>query len=59
LRLSTLALRLFATFLLLCITALAVPPVLAAPDARRLDPVRLQLKWLHQFQFAGFYAALE
>lgn len=32
----------------------------AAPaDTRRLDPVRLQLKWLHQFQFAGFYAALE
>src|SRR5262245_65710538 len=22
-------------------------------------PVRLQLKWRHQFQFAGFYAALE
>ena len=21
--------------------------------------VRLQLKWYHQFQFAGFYAALE
>ena len=25
----------------------------------RLDPVRLQLKWTHQFQFAGYYAALE
>jgi signal transduction histidine kinase len=24
-----------------------------------LDPVRLQLKWSHQFQFAGFYAAVE
>lgn len=28
----------------------------AAPE---LDPVRLQLKWRHQFQFAGYYAALE
>src|SRR5689334_20786283 len=25
----------------------------------RTVPVRLQLKWRHQFQFAGFYAALE
>ena len=24
-----------------------------------LDKVRLQLKYLHQFQFAGYYAALE
>ncbi len=24
-----------------------------------LEPVRLQLKWKHQFQFAGYYAALE
>ena len=23
----------------------------------RADPVRLQLKWHHQFQFAGYYAA--
>ena len=29
--------------------------VLAAPDER----VTLQLKWRHQFQFAGYYAALE
>ncbi|MBS97928.1 MAG: hypothetical protein CMI01_04560 [Oceanospirillaceae bacterium] len=27
------------------------------PD--NLTPVRVQLKWLHQFQFAGFYAAIE
>ena len=26
---------------------------------RRLDTVTLQLKWKHQFQFAGYYAALE
>ena len=32
-----------------------------APTARaeRLDSVTLQLKWHHQFQFAGYYAALE
>lgn len=24
-----------------------------------LEPVRLQLKWQHQFQFAGYYAAVE
>lgn len=27
--------------------------------AATLRPVRLQLKWTHQFQFAGFYAAVE
>jgi signal transduction histidine kinase len=26
---------------------------------RALDHVRLQLKWTHQFQFAGYYAAIE
>jgi len=26
---------------------------------RALDHVRLQLKWVHQFQFAGYYAAIE
>lgn len=41
-----------------------VPTVLAAqpsegPSARQnLDSVRLQLKWKHQFQFAGYYAAV-
>ena len=29
----------------------------AAPKS--LDTVRLQLKWRHQFQFAGYYAAIE
>lgn len=41
--------------LLLCgtfapVTAAQTPP---------LDQVRLQLKWRHQFQFAGYYAAIE
>ncbi|WP_373020103.1 ABC transporter substrate-binding protein [Thiomicrorhabdus sp.] len=31
--------------------------VLASPAG--LTPVKLQLKWHHQFQFAGYYAALE
>lgn len=29
----------------------------AAQDVAGLQTVRLQLKWLHQFQFAGYYAA--
>jgi len=32
-------------------------PLQARPSAR--ESVILQLKWLHQFQFAGYYAALE
>jgi|GEM_PF-1704344 len=32
---------------------------LAPAAASAADAVRLQLKWLHQFQFAGYYAALE
>ena len=30
-----------------------------AEGARQLEPVVLQLKWQHQFQFAGYYAAVE
>ncbi len=30
-----------------------------ADPTKPLEPVRLQLKWLHQFQFAGYYAAIE
>ena len=33
--------------------------MLALPAAQALDRVTLQLKWHHQFQFAGYYAALE
>jgi PAS domain S-box-containing protein len=28
-------------------------------DVSSLKPVRLQLKWKHQYQFAGYYAAIE
>jgi ABC-type nitrate/sulfonate/bicarbonate transport system substrate-binding protein len=31
----------------------------ASPPAAALEQVSLQLKWKHQFQFAGYYAALE
>jgi ABC-type nitrate/sulfonate/bicarbonate transport system substrate-binding protein len=33
--------------------------LLGASAAQALGAVTLQLKWLHQFQFAGYYAALE
>ncbi|WP_314960827.1 ABC transporter substrate-binding protein [Bradyrhizobium cosmicum] len=33
--------------------------LLAAHPAAALDQVSLQLKWKHQFQFAGYYQALE
>jgi ABC-type nitrate/sulfonate/bicarbonate transport system substrate-binding protein len=39
---------------------MAVAVVLLAPHpAEALDQVSMQLKWKHQFQFAGYYAALE
>jgi len=34
-------------------------PCLSAAIADAHDTVRIQLKWKHQFQFAGYYAALE
>lgn len=41
--------------LTLALLAGGVPLAQAAPGA--LEAVRLQLKWRHQFQFAGYYAA--
>ncbi len=32
---------------------------LPVPAAETLTPVTVQLKWFHQFQFAGFYAAID
>ncbi|MBU1776536.1 MAG: ABC transporter substrate-binding protein, partial [Gammaproteobacteria bacterium] len=40
----------------LCAALLAVSFM---PQAQALDEVTLQLKWLHQFQFAGYYMAEE
>lgn len=34
-------------------------PAPAQHESGRLDPITLQLKWQHQFQSAGFYAAIE
>jgi diguanylate cyclase (GGDEF)-like protein/PAS domain S-box-containing protein len=39
--------------------ALVLLLILASGAAQALDSVTLQLKWRHQFQFAGYYAALE
>lgn len=36
-----------------------VPPINAGPKNGPLTRITLQLKWYHQFQFAGFYAAKE
>src|SRR6266850_1034706 len=41
----------------LIMAACLVP--LATHSAAALDQVSIQLKWKHQFQFAGYYAALE
>src|SRR5262245_17726946 len=43
-----------AVFALLFLVALLMPG-----PASALEKVSLQLKWLHQFQFAGYYVALE
>jgi PAS domain S-box-containing protein len=37
--------------------ALSLAVALLLPVAARGDPVRLQLKWHHQYQFAGYHAA--
>jgi PAS domain S-box-containing protein len=47
----TIAWRRASIFLLLALVL--------APAAQALEPVTLQLKWRHQFQFAGYYAAVE
>lgn len=48
-----------AALLLALLTILAAPAAAAPPHGDRpLRSVTLQLKWTHQFQFAGFYAAV-
>ena len=42
--------------LLWAVVAFCLPGALAA---QALDPVTLQFKWTHAFQFAGYYAAVE
>lgn len=45
--------------LVLALAVLVLSGVTAWAESAALRPVRLQLKWLHQFQSAGFYAAIE
>lgn len=33
--------------------------LLAGEPSSKLDPVSIQLKWQHAFQFAGYYAAID
>lgn len=42
-------------FLLLCLSCSLLPDPVHAAD----EQITLQLKWKHQFQFAGYYAAIE
>lgn len=53
--------RTVRTAVLSTVLLLVVAPALVAATTFSGDatPVRLQLKWRHQFQFAGFYTALE
>jgi diguanylate cyclase (GGDEF)-like protein/PAS domain S-box-containing protein len=45
--------------LLAFIALLALSTPMTAPPAMAAEPVTLQLKWTHAFQFAGYYAAKE
>lgn len=47
---------LVSLFLLTACTKIKSPFV---TDVNALIPITLQLKWFHQFQFAGYYAAIE
>ncbi|MDI1267732.1 MAG: ABC transporter substrate-binding protein [Polaromonas sp.] len=47
-----------AIFPVIALWVFCTSQVHAAPDTKAPERVTLQLKWLHQFQFAGYYAAL-
>ncbi|HEY5973661.1 MAG TPA: ABC transporter substrate-binding protein [Geobacteraceae bacterium] len=42
---------------ILTVLTMIVGPAVSTARAKPLDKVALQLKWKHQFQFAGYYAA--
>ncbi|AFJ02657.1 diguanylate cyclase/phosphodiesterase (GGDEF & EAL domains) with PAS/PAC sensor(s) [Methylophaga frappieri] len=44
---------------LLCLLLVLPGSLLAVEESRTLTPVTVKLHWLHQFQFAGIYAAIE
>lgn len=52
--------KIFQLFFIL-VVSVSIQACQVNPDSnpRALDPVVVQLKWKHQFQFAGYYAALE
>ena len=49
----------FVTFLMVFSTASCFSGENMSETDKLLDTVTLHLKWKHQFQFAGYYAALE
>ncbi|ROQ18531.1 diguanylate cyclase (GGDEF)-like protein [Marinimicrobium koreense] len=51
--------RAWTTLLVLVSLLLGVSGIAAAKDESALVEVAIQLKWRHQFQFAGYYAAIE
>ena len=58
---SSSGLQRFILFLLITPLILVTSPSRAeyTNDFHSLTPIAVQLKWKHQFQFAGFYAAVE
>lgn len=52
----------YISYSLIMLCMFAASPVMANTDKdnrKNLIDVRVQLKWFHQFQFAGFYAAID
>ena len=43
----------------LCLVVLILAPWARATSAPPLERVTVQLNWMHQFEFAAFYAAIE
>ena len=49
----------FSILFILCLNTCFAFAAKQSNDSSRLDTVTLKLKWKHQFQFAGYYAALK
>lgn len=47
------------TRIFVVLSLIATSPSVSAEEEKDLEPVVLQLKWSHQFQFAGYYMAKE
>jgi NitT/TauT family transport system substrate-binding protein len=50
--------RVVAALVAVAVAAIAVSAAQARPETKKLDSVTLQLKWVTQAQFAGYYAAV-